>query len=126
MPVTVQWGNPDKTFIVEAFHGQWNVNEIHQGMDTVQQLLDEVSYPVSFVVDLTGAVGFPANLSPVAGRFDRLFKDRMNQIVMVGANTYLKTVIGVLVRLMPSTLNGIQFAASLEEAQAKLSRHVTG
>ncbi len=125
MAITLSWDNPEKTIVIEKIEGKWDLSETHQIISQVEAMAQEAGQPVDIIVDMTEAKGVPTNLTLAAGRADRVLRGRINRVVLVGANYYMETIMGVLFKIVPKVFGSVHFAKSVEEARALLTAQPT-
>ncbi len=55
MPITIDWGNPEKTYILEQFEQSWTWEE-YLALDPVEnEMMDSVDHKVHIIADARGA-----------------------------------------------------------------------
>jgi hypothetical protein len=62
MPVSVNWGNEAKTFVVFEFLGNWTWDEYYQGRKRGIALGNGVPHVVNLLVDYSQSSMFPRNM----------------------------------------------------------------
>ena len=48
MPISVTWGNPDKTYTVFRFEGKWTWDDYHQSISDGVALVKDCPTPLTF------------------------------------------------------------------------------
>ena len=53
MPVLVEWGNPEKTYTLFTFEGNWTWQEYHNARDKAYQLVKDCPQVVNLLIDMS-------------------------------------------------------------------------
>ncbi len=122
MPIRVEWGNPDKTIILEIIEGQWTLADIYGMLEEVDQMVAEVPHRVDIIADMTSAQFSSANLLSAINRTQRSPTSNAGMIVVVKANRYIKALADVAARVVPKSTEQMRFVETMDEAHALLAK----
>ena len=124
MPIRVEWGNPEKTILLETMAGNWTVMDINIMLAEVKAMMTEVPHRVDIIADLTDANFTFDNLLPLVNRTQHSRPLNGGTVVGVNVPRSLKAVIALAARFSPKVAEDIRFVDSLEEAYALLRNRV--
>jgi arabinogalactan endo-1,4-beta-galactosidase len=116
MPITVTWANEQKSAFCWQFQGRWNWVEYAEAMKQSNAMAREVSHPIDVIVDLRTSGMIPSNaLSYV--KFERAEQpEKMGKIAVVGANSFVTTLVDILRRLNKNFESRIRMVKTMDEA----------
>ncbi|HLU09135.1 MAG TPA: hypothetical protein VK003_05675 [Oceanobacillus sp.] len=96
MPVSVEWGNEEKTFVIFTFEGNWTWEEYYQGRKRGIELGNEVPHVVNLIVDYSKSSMFPSNmLSHFGSSIDHNPKD-FDICVIVTQSAFVNALVNAL------------------------------
>ena len=122
MPITSEWGNPQKTIIHSVFDPVWTLDEYHGMIDTMHKMVISVDHPVHFISDFTNSNASPAKLLSTGRHIENTKTENSGINVIVNANGFLKAMANVSQRLFLKDVQ-IYFADSVEEAYQIVAKH---
>src|SRR5690348_16431814 len=109
MPIRVEWGNPEKTILLEIIEGQWTLADIYAMLEETDQMVGEVQHRVDIIADMTSAQFSSANLLSAISRTQRSASSNAGMIVVIKANRYIKSVADVAARVVPKSTENMRF-----------------
>ena len=120
MPIKVMWKNEAKTVLVFVYEGQWTLSDFYEITEKGNALLDEVTYPVSMVLDIRNSKTLPTGFMHAITNTSRKVHPNTGIMVMLGVNTFARAFISVYRKVYPAKQGDkrIQYAGSDDEAQA--------
>lgn len=122
MPLHAEWDTTEKATVRLTYDGKWTVNDLHHFFDQVARMSQEANCRVNIVSDMRNATSSPANMFSVLTRAERVFSAHVNTIVVVAANKYFTTLVGVAQKIAPKALSKFHFVSNLDEAYAALHK----
>ena len=124
MPIRVEWGNPEKTVLMEIVEGEWTLADIYGMLDEANKLISAVPHRVDIIADMTHARFSKSNLLSALSRAERRHPSNTGTVVAVKANSYLKAVAELARKVAPKALTNLQFVDDLEQAYGLLNSRV--
>ncbi|MBL8156018.1 MAG: hypothetical protein JNM70_17700 [Anaerolineae bacterium] len=85
MSIGLNWGNPEKTYLVYTFDGPWSVKELYAAFDEAAAMLESVTYSVDLLVDLRLSGKVSGNIATAAGRMQSNYRNPIGMTYVVGA-----------------------------------------
>ena len=122
MPITVSWGNPEKTAVYAVFGENWTLEEAHTMIDEMYALTSSVNHTVHTIMDFTDSHSSPAKLLTTGRHIENRTVPNSGVSVIVKANAFMKTMSQVITRLFLKE-TPMYFAESREEAFQIIERH---
>lgn len=122
MAIDIYWHNQDKTIMVQRFVGDWSPSDVYWMVDKCAKMMASVSHKVDFIVEYVDSSQSLTKLIASSNISLRRYIDKYTApnagiVVLVGANTLLKTTLKVSI-LRPKALVNSAFADSFEDALA--------
>lgn len=117
MPIRTYWDTPEKTIAIQIYDGKWDVTDIHNTFDSIITMSDEIGSPICIITDITNARMAPVNALTILSRLERVFRTYVDINVLLGANSYIRTLTNIATHLAPKQMSKIYFADSMEEAR---------
>lgn len=124
MPVLVEWGNPEKTYTLFTFEGQWTWQEYHEARDKAFALVKDCPYAVNLLIDMTNCKLFPQNMLSHFGSSMQHVPKQFDLAVVVTSSMFIETISRMINTLYGSRAKS-QFvtAKTLEDGRMILARH---
>jgi hypothetical protein len=113
--------NPEQTILVNTYIGAWTTADVAQAVDENKKLVAAVGHPVPLILDMRRAGSAPPSLLTISSKVDTELTPLVTVIMMVGASGYVRTIGNLFQRVVPQTLERIQFVDTLDEAVEMLS-----
>lgn len=120
MPVNVQWGNTEKTVIVQQYQGDVTVDEYLYVINRTFHMLMSVSHTVHLIYDRTRVKTIPVQMSRIIQYAGKHTTSNLGMKVVVGANLTTTLNLQLCKVLAPALARNVQMADSLIEARAML------
>jgi hypothetical protein len=118
MAIRVEWGNPEQTVLLQIFVGRWDLVGYMIALDEMDQHINSVGHVVNVIADLTSSQSMPLNLTSVARRIEKARGPNHGVYIVVHAQMYFKTMIGLVEKLAPNIGKWVKYANTVEEAYA--------
>lgn len=124
MPVLVEWGNPEKTYTLFTFEGNWTWQEYHNARDKAYQLVKDCPQVVNLLIDMSHCKLFPHNMLSHFGSSMQQVPKPFDLAVVVTASMFIETISRMINTLYGSRAKS-QFvtAKTLEDGRKILARH---
>lgn len=116
MPIHTYWENDEKKVILQVYDGKWDVTDLHQTFDQLVAFSKEVGRPIIVITDMSNARMAPVNALTILSRLERVFSNHVHMDIIVGANSYLKTLSNVATQIAPQSMAKIHFVNTREQA----------
>ena len=125
MAISVEWGNEEHTIVYWVFNGKWTWEEFSDAQRESNQLLATVDHIVDIIGNLKRGPNLPPNaLSAYQGLLEHS-AENLGLIVLVGSSNFVKALVGIFSRMIPSKIPGADFtfAVTLREAYVIIEQH---
>jgi hypothetical protein len=118
MPISLSWYDDQHRVIKLQFEGSWDWEELWRVQEEENKLAAAVSYNLIAFVDMSQTKLFPKGNILAQGRnsVTRL-PDNLTLIVAVIQSRLIEVFAGLVIEMMPSWRNRVQFAKTVEEGQ---------
>ena len=123
MPVTLEWFNADKTILLETFEGSWTLQDYYDLVDRAADRLATVEHPVHIIVEATRSATLPAQMTSGMRYALRKLPPNQGIVVFVGANAFMRVLIGIAGKLSPRMADSLYTAETLQQAEEMITRH---
>ena len=123
--IAVYWQDLDETILVWTFRSIWTANEFRSALAIHLSLLDQVSHPVSLVLDLQKGIA-PTNLIELATKGFRRPAFNISQIIVVGYVPTWKSLFSILTYVMGKLSVPVEFVETQAEANQFLFKDTAG
>ncbi len=130
MAVELYWDNDEQTIMLCEFAGKWTWEELFSTLSTVKQITDKVDYEIAAIVDVRSGMNFPggslfsAEGMEQAKRLMQMGNEGTGPIVIVGANSMIRTIYNTVAGMNRRSISNITFADSLKEARQHLHQRM--
>jgi hypothetical protein len=121
MGISVDWRDNTESLLHVRFEDDWNVNDFTEAIRRAYSRIKRVENQVDLVLnfsDPTTPAGKTLSRLTVssASRMNTAVPENRRHLVIVGGDSYLRAVIGMLGRIMPRFTENVLYADSFEEA----------
>lgn len=123
MPVRVVWDDDAQTIIRWDYEGKWTWVEVSTAFETVVRLMRSVDHTVCIIHDLSRSAGLPGAALTNARRFTAALPENWDISVVVGAGTFIESVLSVFSKVYQKLGARYRTARSLDEARALIAQH---
>ena len=126
MGVELYWDNDEQTVMLCEFAGKWTWEELFSTLGTVKKITDKADYEIAAIVDVRSGMNFPggsllsAEGMEQAKRLLKMGNEGTGPIVIVGANSVIRTVYNTVAGMNRRAISNITFADSVKEARQHL------
>jgi hypothetical protein len=121
MGIKVQWDNEQHTLVRWDFLGVWNWNDFLAAQNESNTLIKSVPYTVDIISDVSQIHPVPPGAIGQFRLYRRNDPENTGQVVLVGANIYIRTIVDIFRGMFPNTGGQFTFANSIEEARSALT-----
>jgi len=123
MAIQVVWGDEEKTIVHQTYGTEVSIANYYDGVKKRIELITSVTYPVDLIIDLNNA---NTNLKGVltASRYaNKHIPPNQRLVVIAGANLFVKSLVGMLGKILPKISNTISFTKTVEEAYEMIAQY---
>lgn len=123
MPITSSWYDDKKTLIYAQFEGYWDLNDYFQMVETNGKMVETQAHTVNIILDLRPTLTRPLNLLSAARHVEKKWPENQGVVCVVGANQYLKSIVGIARRFAPKAVGQTYFMSTMDEAFSFINEH---
>ncbi len=116
MGIRLTWDNDRKSVLRQQFEGSWELEDFYRAVDKTRKLLDGLSHTVHIILDTTLSERTPSNLLSAMRYVDSKVAPNQGEIVVVGADESLRSMLEIASRIAPDATGGGYFVDTLPEA----------
>ena len=110
MPISVDWGNIDKTMLICRFDRYWRANDFFKSINQCYILTQRQIHPVDLVLDFQGSLLPPFTLLSIAQVSFRRAPHNTGSIIMICHKVFWSRLDNIFVPMYRSEAHHIQFA----------------
>ncbi|MBZ0286662.1 MAG: hypothetical protein K8I30_03540 [Anaerolineae bacterium] len=121
MSITVQWDNEQHIILRWDFIDPWDWNDFLAAQKASNALISSVPHTVHIISDVSGNHQVPPGAIARFRTYKRDDPPNAGRVVLVGASTYIRTMVEIFRGIFPNTGGNFTFADSLEDARAELT-----
>ncbi len=122
MAITVNWGNPEKTYTIFKFMGKWTWDEYYASIKAGSDLIENVPYTVNILLDLSECNLFPSNLLSHAGASMKQPPRAFDLAVIVSTSGFVNAIMGLIERLYGKKTR-FKVVKTMDEARTIFAEH---
>ena len=125
MGIKTQWDNEARTVLRWVFEPPWTWEDYAAAQDESNGMLQGLDYKVDVIGDISASAGLPANALTAYRSLVGRTAPNIDLIVLVGANIFIRGMVGIFMKLVPRATPGANFAfaPTLEEARRIIQTH---
>ena len=116
MSVSIEWDNPQQTVIRVCFKGKWDADDLHRIILQGRNMITPVNHPVDNIFDFSHSGSSPTSALAILQNLDLERTENERLIIIVKANSYIKTMCNIARKLSPRTFANLLFVDSINEA----------
>ncbi len=130
MGIELYWDNDEQTILLCEFDGRWTWEEMFKTLNAIKKITDKADYEIGAIVDVRNGLNFPGGSMLSADNFERakqilkMGEGGTGPIVIVGANSVVKTIYNTMANLNKHAASNIYFADSAKQARAHLNERM--
>ncbi len=118
MPISINWYDENHQVISLQFEGNWDWDELRIAQEEEAQLASTVSHNLIALVDMSHTSILPKGNIVAQGRSSiSNLPDNVTHIIVVIQSRLIEIFAGLVVDMMPSWRNRVQFVKTVEEGQ---------
>jgi hypothetical protein len=122
MPITVSWGNPEKTYTCFKFTGKWTWEDYYHSIDAGFELVKDLPYTVNILIDITESNLFPSNILTHFGASTQKPPRPFDLAVVVSDSGFVRAIAQMLNKLY-GRKSKFKVVQTLEEAYEIFREH---
>ncbi len=122
MPIDLFWDDPQQTILHSQFGETWTLEEYHDAIDQMYEMISSVPHRVHIVSDFSRSRSSPAKLLSIGAHIENRKAINSGINVIIGATSFLKSMLQVAQRLYLIDTE-IYLANSVEEAYQLIQQH---
>jgi len=123
MPIHVEWLNEDKRVILRTLSDQWTWDDFYLSQQDINQMLNEVSYPVDEIIDASTSTTLPQGAISQFRRASEKTPDNLHLRLVVGSNSFYQLIFNILSKIIPHIKDRVVFVQTFEEAHTYLEKN---
>ena len=116
MPVSIGWDNPQQRVIRVCFKSKWDADDLQGMILQGRSMIASVKHPVDCIFDFSHSVSSPTTALAILQNLDFEHHENERLIIIVKANSYIKTMCNIARKLSPRTFANLLFVDSINEA----------
>jgi hypothetical protein len=119
MGITTDWSDASQQYCIIRIEAPWTWDQYEVLVDTAMGEINLVAHPVALIIDVTNANGFPSG--DILGHLRYLethIPSNVYASILVGGPYIITAFMNVFTQLRPNARRRVQFAKTIEEAQA--------
>jgi hypothetical protein len=117
MKITVDWDNVERTAVRMNFEARWDWSDYGTAQKICNALIQSVSHTVDVIADIHCSPHAPHDVIVYYRNYTRTRPENTGQIILVGASTFVRSLVQTLLQLLPNAGTRFAFADSLEDAR---------
>jgi hypothetical protein len=121
MSITVQWDNQEHTLLRWDFVEPWDWDDFLAAQKASNDLISSVPHTVHIIGDVSRSHHLPTGAIARFRTYKRDDPPNAGRVVIVGASTYIRTIVETFRGMFPKTGGNFTFANSLDEARSQLT-----
>lgn len=114
MTIMVRWDDPERTAVRWDIGATWTWEEFEAALHITRTKINNAPQPVALIFNTREDTTLPPDFLITARRYIREPNPRITQMVLIGKNTFVTVMFGVLQRVTPIDLPVV---SSLREAR---------
>jgi hypothetical protein len=122
MTVKTYWYDTHKTILMQVYEGRCDATDFHTSVIETHQQVSSVTHTVDIIVDMTKATFVGTSFFSVRGTAESKTLDNQRMAILVGAPTFIRSIVNIGKTVAPKTTRNLHFARSIEEAEALIAR----
>jgi hypothetical protein len=124
MPILIDWLTSEKTVLLNSYIGAWTTADVAEAVEKDKRLIEDVGHPVPLILDMRSAGSTPSNLLAVSRKVDTELIPRLDVLILLGANGYIRSMQGLLRLVVPHTMQRVVFVDTMDEAVTVANRYL--
>jgi hypothetical protein len=124
MPILIDWMTPEKHILLNSYIGAWTTVDVAEAVEKDKRLIEEAGHSVPLILDMRSAGSTPSNLLGVSRKVDTELIPRLDALILLGANGYIRSMQGLLRLVVPQTMQRVVFVDTMDEAKAVANRYL--
>lgn len=122
MPISVDWGNADKTYTVFTFQGKWTWEEYHAAIEKGVDMVSDKPYVVNILIDMLDCNLFPNNMLSHFNTSMRQPPKKFDLAIVVSTSGFIQAIANII-GLFPTSKNTqFKVVKTLEEGHRLLQQ----
>lgn len=121
MSITVQWDNEEHTLLRWDFVETWDWDDFLAAQKASNDLIGSVPHTVHIIGDVSRSHHLPPGAIARFRTYKRNDPPNAGRVVLVGASTYIRTIVETFRGMFPKTGGNFTFANTLDEARSELA-----
>jgi|GEM_PF-3196717 len=117
MPLNIEWGNENKTFIYSRFTPDWTWDDFYANTETYVEMLKSVNHRVDFVGDFTDAALLPTRLFENTKQMHNDRLDNEGYIILMNTGRVIQTMYDAILLVLPVIKHYVIFVPDLPTAR---------
>jgi hypothetical protein len=121
LALEVTWGNPEKTYTIFKFSGRWTWDEYHAAVKQGTMMIEDISYNVNILIDMTECNLFPNNMLSHFGASMQRPPREFDLAVIVTTSGFVQTFATIIDKVYGKKGTRFKVVKTLAEAHTLLA-----
>ena len=128
MGIELYWDNDEQTVLLCEVDGRWTWDEMFKMLNAIKKITDNADREIGAIVDVRNGLNFPSGSLLSVDNFERakqilkMGEGGTGPIVVVGANSVVKTIYSTMSSLNQQAADKIHFADTTKQARIYLNQ----
>lgn len=127
MAIELYWDDDARTTMLMEIEGAWTWDEMYETAQKIKKVTDNATHEIAAILDVSRGATVPGGsiFNPQTLQHGRnmlkMGEGGTGPLIIVGANSFIRTIYNALYRLDKKALSHVQFADTVEAARALLA-----
>lgn len=121
MGIKIVWDSSGHRILRQVMDGEWTADEYRHISERTEKLLRGLKHVVHIIIDAQDSTRTPSNLLAVMRQVDKHKPANLGEVVVVGADDVLYTMLEASRRIAPHLMARMRFVDSLQDAYAVIT-----
>ncbi len=125
MPIRIDWGDYDQTFLIMSFNGRWTADEYYRAINDLYKHASVQDHALELMVDLRYSVQPPQNLvTLIRSTLNQERSMTIDQVVIITQSGFWQQIFSVVRKVHGRELDtDVHFVESVDQAYSMLSAY---
>ncbi|MDX2077543.1 MAG: hypothetical protein SFZ02_14030 [bacterium] len=123
MAIEVVWDDEEKTIVRQTYGNEISIEDYYAGVKKRLELISSVTYPVDLIIDVSKGNPNIKGLLTASRYANKHIPPNQRLVVIAGANLFVKSLVGVLKKILPKISDTIHFVNTAEEAYHMIAEY---
>lgn len=121
MPIQLNWGDVDETFLILNFDGKWSGEDLYSSILDFFERISTKPHPIELMVDMRKSLAPPQHLVTILRSIiKRPHKGEVKRVVVIVNSNFWERIFSVIVQAAPHIGKKVAFVKTVDEAYLML------